>query len=255
MINMNLDQRIKLEEERVCKEYKWQLDLLDQPEYGLKNLEGFKEKGLYALKHINPQIHVTFGNLKLPETTMIVNMGTWFNCPGRKEGFCEICVECYDKHPEVMYKSRTIGRLEQEIFWRASTAEEFAKALLNQIEIKNNSTRKYKVKQIRWNEVGELRDQKDYDKLIEVTQIIGEKTGLHSYIYTHNKELDFYDKEDRPYLTVNGSNFMVDNEYRVVPKDTRHLIKEPHFNCDCDCRLCNACAKANKLIIVEELRK
>ena len=252
---MNLDQRIELELEKVTKEYQWQLDLLDKPEYGLKNLKAFKEKGKYALQHLNPQIHVSFGNLKLPETTMIVNLGTWFNCPGRKDGFCDICVKCYDKHPEVMYKDRTIGRLEQEIFWRACTAEEFTKALLNQIEIRNNSTRKYKIKQIRWSEVGDLRNQNDYQKLLEVTTLIGEMTGLHSYIYTHNKDIQFYDKNSRPYLTVNGSNFMVDNEYRVVQKDTRKLITEPHYNCDCDCRLCNACAHPNNLVIVEELRE
>lgn len=252
---MNLEERIENELRQVVKEYKWQLGLLNEPEEGLKDLDSFKEKGYYAIEHLNPQMHVSFGNAKLPKTTMIVNLGTWFNCPGRKEGFCEICKVCYDKHPEVMYKDRTIGRLEQEIYWRACSAEEFAKALINQIEIRNNSTRLYKVRQIRWSEVGELRNQEDLEKLIKVTNIIGELTGLQSYIYTHNKSLNFPSKEERPFLTINGSNFMIDNEYRVVSKNTRHLIEEPHFDCDCDCTVCNACAHANKLIIVEELRK
>lgn len=252
---MKLEERIEHEQEKVVEEYKKQLKLLEKPEHGLKDLEAFKEKGNYAIKHLNPECHVTFGNAKLPKTTMIVNMGTWFNCPGRKEKFCNICEICYDKYPEVMYKSRTIGRLEQEIFWRACTAEEFATALINQIEIRNASTRMYKVKQIRWCEVGELRNQEDLEKLIEVTNIIGEEVGLKSYIYTHNKELSFNSKEDRPYLTINGSNFMVDNEYRVMPKEEIEKYNKPHFKCDCDCTVCNACAHNNEIVIIEELRK
>lgn len=251
---MNLEQRIEIEEQKVTEEYKKQLDILDKPEHGLKDIEAFKQKGEYAITHLNPECHVTFGNAKLPKTTMIVNMGTWFNCPGRKEGFCDICIECYDKHVEVMYKDRTIGRLEQEIFWRACTAEEFAKALINQIKIRNASTRMYKVKQIRWCEVGELRNQSDLEKLIDVTNMIGEKTGIKSYIYTHNRNLSFCSKEMRPYLTINGSNFMIDNEYRVLSKGT--ITKNsPFFICECDCTVCNACYHANGIIIVEELRK
>ena len=252
---MNLEKRIEIEQEQVIKEYKWQLELLDQPEHGLKDINAFKEKGYYAIEHLNPEMHVTFGNKKLPETTMIINMGTWFNCPGRKNGFCDICTKCYDKHVEVMFKDRTIGRLEQEIFWRACTAKEFAKAVINQINIRNASTRMYKVKQIRWCEVGELRNQKDLDKLIEVTNIVGKETGIKSYIYTHNKNLTFPDKESKPFLTINGSNFMVDNEYRVLPEEEIEKITEKYFKCDCDCTVCNACAHANGIIIVEELRE
>lgn len=252
---MNLQNRIEQVQEKVINEYKKQLEILDQPEPGLKDLNAFKEKGYYAIEHLNPQMHVTFGNAKLPKTTMIVNLGTWFNCPGRTHGFCDICHICYDKYVEVMYKERTIGRLEQEIFWRACNPKEFAKALINQINIRNASTRKYKVKQIRFSEVGELRNQYDLNKLIEVSNIVGENTGIKSYVYTHNKELEFIDKENRPYLTINGSNFMVDNEYRVLPEEKIKDIKERYFRCDCDCTLCNACAHANNIIIIEELRK
>lgn len=251
---MNLEERIEFEQKKVVDEYKKQLEILDQPEPGLKDLTAFKEKGYYAIEHLNPQNHVTFGNAKLPKTTMIVNLGTWFNCPGRTQGFCNICQICYDKYVEVMYKERTIGRLEEEIFWRACNAEEFAKALINQINIRNASTRKYKVKQIRFSEVGELRNQEDLEKLIDVSQIVGKETGIKSYVYTHNKNLNFYTKE-REYLTINGSNFMIDNEYRVLPEEEIENIKEPFFKCDCDCTLCNACAHANGILIIEELRK
>ena len=78
--------------------------------------------------------------------------------------------------------------------------------------------------------------------------------NIKSYIYTHNKSLNIHSKDLRPYLTINGSNFMVDKEYRIVKKNEKNLIKELHFDCDCDCTLCNVCAHANGLLIIEEER-
>lgn len=237
---------------KVRSEYLNQLEKLI-PEKGLKNVELFKKKGYWALDYnnIEPKMHVIFGNAKLPETTCIVNLGTWFNCSGRKEGFCEICKECYDKQIEVRFKERTKDRLEHEIFWRTVDAKTFSYEL-----IKHILQSKIKVNKIRWSEVGELRNQKDLEKVIKCSNIIYDKLGIKSYIYTHNKNLDF--NIERPYLTINGSGFMVDNEYRVV-KD-----REKEYNnlsdlsnkkdCICDCNHCDYCSRKNNFILIEELR-
>lgn len=240
--------------EEVRKEYWLELWKL-QPERGLKNVKNFRKKGIWALKNMNPKLHVTYGNAKLPKTTCIVNLGTWLNCSGRKEGFCEICKECYDKSPEVRFKERTKDRLEQEVFWRTLNAKTFGLILAREIANHNNKT-KNKVNLIRWAEVGEIRNQEDLIKIRDVSNIINELLGIKSYIYTHNKNLDF--DIDRPNLTINGSGFMVDNEYRVV-KD-----KEEEFNnlsdlsnkrdCVCDCTICSYCSKKDSFILVEELR-
>ena len=249
-----MNRELYKEVEEVRKEYWLELWKL-QPERGLKNVKKFRKKGMWALKNMNPKLHVSYGNAKLPKTTCIVNLGTWLNCSGRKEGFCEICKECYDKSPEVRFKERTKDRLEQEAFWRTLDAKTFGLILAREISNHNNKT-KNKVNLIRWAEVGEIRNQEDLIKIRDVSNIIGGLLGIKSYIYTHNKNLDF--DIDRPNLTINGSGFMVDNEYRVV-KD-----REEEFNnlsdlsnkrdCVCDCTICSYCSRKDSFILIEELR-
>lgn len=234
-----------------------QLKLL-KPERGLKNVNNFKKKVLWALDNLNPKLHFICGNAKLPKTTMIINLGTWFNCPGRKEGFCELCEKCYDKSPEVRFKERIKDRLEHEIFFRAHTAEELIRIILVNIDFWNNHHRT-KIKNIRWSEVGDLRNQEDLDKVIDISNEIFRRRNIKSYIYTHNQSLDFWSKE-RPGLVINGSGFMVDNEYRVVEKGKR----EEEYNtledisnkrdCICDCTKCGYCLEKNGFILIEELR-
>lgn len=249
-----MNKELYKEIEEVRKEYWLELWKL-QPERGLKNVKKFRKKGMWALKNMNPKLHVSYGNAKLPKTTCIVNLGTWLNCSGRKEGFCEICKECYDKSPEVRFKERTKDRLEQEAFWRTLDAKTFGLILAREISNHNNKT-KNKVNLIRWAEVGEIRNQEDLIKIRDVSNIIDGLLGIKSYIYTHNKNLDF--NINRPNLTINGSGFMVDNEYRVV-KD-----KEEEYNnisdlsnkrdCICDCTICSYCSRKDSFVLIEELR-
>lgn len=252
-----IDTKFKKEFDKVFSEYYSELLTL-KPEPGLKDVNSFRQKGLWAFKILKPQLHIIFGNAKLPETTCIVNMGTWFNCSGRKNGFCDICQKCYDKQIEVRFKERTRDRLEQEIYWRSCDAKTFAFELIRKIVLnnQNNSFIRLKTKKIRWNEVGELRNQDDLIKVRDVSNIVFNILGIESYIYTHNKELDF--TIDRPHLTINGSNFMVDNEYRVVDdieKEFNNLSDISNKReCICDCTQCSYCSEKGGFILIEELR-
>lgn len=242
---------------KIKKEIYIELEIL-KPEKGLKNIKRFKENYLWALNNIEPKMHVSVGNLKLPKSTLIFNLGTWFNCSGRKKGFCDICQECYDKSPEVRFKQRILDRLEQEVWWRSNSPYNIAREIIIFIT-KWNKTHKIKIDRIRFAEVGELRNNRDLEKLIIVSNIIGHYLGIKSYIYTHNKELNF--KKTRHYLTINGSNFMVDNEYRVVRKENLEEEYETlkdlsnKRDCICDCNKCpNYCLDKNGLILIETLR-
>lgn len=247
-------ERLEKEKNLVIEEYTSSLNILE-PEYKLKNIEAFKEKAFKAFENLKPQIHVVFGNAKLPETTAIVSCGTWFNCAGRTEGFCPLADKCYDKCREVMSDKITHFRLEEEIAFRGLTAKEIATEIIEQINV-HNAKPKYKnsqIKQIRWNEVGEMRNQEDLEKIVEVSNLVYDALNVKSYIYTHNKYLNF--DIERPNLTINGSNFMVDNEYRVMKESEIKNIEETFFKCDCDCTKCNVCAKPHKILIVEEERR
>ena len=96
-----------------------------------------------------------------------------------------------------------------------------------------------------------MRNQEDLEKVVEISNIIYDALEIESYIYTHNKYLDF--DIERPHLTINGSGFMVDNEYRVIHKGEK--VEEEHFDCSCDCKSgCDICTRKLGLLIVEELR-
>ena len=220
---MNKKMRLRLEKIKTFSEYLYLLDIL-KIEKGLKDIEKFKDKVYWALEDINPRLVITYGNAKLPKTTAIINLGSWFNCPGRKDGFCELCKVCYDKYPEVMYKERIRSRIENEIYWRGLTAEELAKEISEKLIEHNKHTRKYKVNLIRFGEVGDLRDQKDLEKLIELSDLIYNYIGIKSYVYTHNHKLNF--NQERKHLTINGSGFMVDNEYKVLLKSKIEEVLE-----------------------------
>ena len=131
-----------------------------KPQKGLKNIHSFRKKVFWALDNLEPKFHFTCGNAKLPKETMIINLGCWFNCSGRKEGFCNICNECYDKQPEVRFKERIKDRIEQEIIFRAFGKEFLTDHIIQTIN-NYNKTHKNKIKNIRWSEVGELRNQSD----------------------------------------------------------------------------------------------
>lgn len=238
------------EKEIVIREYKAQLAVL-QPEFGLKNVEAFVEKAYDAFENVEPQMHVVFGNAKLPETTAIVSCGTWFNCAGRTEGFCELAEVCYDKCREVMSSDITRFRLEEEIAFRSLSSDGVAEQISRQIRVQNARENHPNVKQIRWNEVGEMRNQDDLIKIVEVSNILYNEFGVHSYIYTHNKYLDF--DLDRPHLTILGSGFMVDNEYKVF--EDINEMPENFFDCHCDCTQCNVCPMKLGIVIGEEVRK
>ena len=250
-------ERLENEKKLVIEEYISSLNIL-KPEYKLKNVKGFKEKAYKAFENLNPQMHVTFGNAKLPKTTAIVSCGTWFNCSGRTKGFCPLAEKCYDKCREVMSYKITKFRLEEEIAFRGLTAEEIAHQVIQQIK-KENAKEKNKDNQvnlIRWNEVGELRNQNDLEKMIKVSNIVFDELEIKSYVYTHNKYLNF--NIERPNLIINGSNFMIDNEYKVVPNIEEEFNNLSDLSnkreCICDCTKCSYCSHQNHFVLVEEER-
>ena len=59
---------------------------------------------------------------------------------------------------------------------------------------------------------------------------------------------------DRPHLTINGSGFMVDNQFTVVkPKNYKRYVEEHDcFECPQKCEMCNSiCSKKLGVEIVE----
>ena len=218
-------------------------------EKGLSNTDAFKERYQKAFNTMHSIPYISFGNKKLPKTTAIYNTGCWFLCPGRLEGYCELHQECYAKKREVM-GSVISSRLNNYYFWKSNSAEKIAMFISYSIEtekLKGNN-----VNLLRFNEVGELENQEDLDKMVKVSNIVYNNTGVRSYTYTHNRNLNY--NIERPNLTICGSGFMIDNKFTVVkPEDYKQYVEDHKcIECPQKCELCNSiCSKKLGVEIVE----
>lgn len=218
-------------------------------EKGLSNVEAFKERYINAFVQMHPMPYISFGNKKLPKTTAIYNIGTWFLCPGRLDGFCELSEVCYAKCREVM-GSVIKSRLNNYLFWKINNAEKIA--MFISYSIKAEQLKGNKVNLLRFNEVGELENQQDLEKMIKISNIVYLKTGVKSYTYTHNRNLNF--NIDRPNLTICGSGFMIDNQFTVVkPEDYKQYVDSHNcIECPQNCEYCSSiCSKKLGAEIVE----
>ena len=221
-------------------------------EKGLSNVEAFKERYINAFVQMYPRPYIAFGNKKLPKTTAIYNIGTWFLCPGRLEGFCELSTECYAKSREVM-GSVNKSRLNNYLFWKTNDAEKIAMFII--YSIKAEQLKGNKINLLRFNEVGEIENQEELEKMIKISNIVYLKAGVKSYTYTHNRNLNF--NIDRPNLIINGSGFMVDNCFTVVkPEDYKQYVKDHNaVECPQNCEYCGSiCSKKLGVEIVEVLK-
>ena len=221
-------------------------------ERGLSNVEGFKKRYQDAFDQMHPMPHITFGNKKLPKTTAIYNIGCWFLCPGRLEGYCELNTVCYAKCREVM-GNVIQSRLNNYYFWKSNNAEKIA--MFISYSIKAEQLKGNQVNLLRFNEVGELEDRGDLEKMVKVSNIVYNNTGVKSYTYTHNRGLNF--NIDRPNLTICGSGFMIDNKFNVIkPENYKEYVKSHGcIECPQKCELCGSiCSKKLGLEIVEVLK-
>ena len=224
-------------------------------EKGLSNVEAFKERYIKAFKQIVPIPNIAFGNKKVPETTAIVNTTSWFLCPGRLKGFCELNEVCYDKCREVM-GSVCKSRLNHDLWWRTNDAQTIADFYIVSIKARNLKKPNQQVNLVRFQEVGDFRHIEDLNKMIDVSNIIYDEIGINSYTYTHNRDLP-YNILKRPHLTINGSGFMIDNQFTVVPPSDFERYAEEHdcYKCPQKCELCNSiCSLKLGIEIVEVLK-
>lgn len=221
-------------------------------ERGLNNVEAFKKRYQKAFNTMHSIPYISFGNKKLPKTTAIYNTGCWFLCPGRLEGYCELHEVCYAKCREIM-GNVIQSRLNNYYFWKSNSADKIAMFISYSIEtekLKGN-----KVNLLRFNEVGELENQEDLDKMVKVSNIVYNNTGVRSYTYTHNKNLNY--NIERPNLTICGSGFMIDNCFTVVkPEDYKEYVDANNcIECPQNCGDCGSiCSKKLGVEIVEVLK-
>lgn len=181
----------------------------------------------------NGGFNYTIGNKKLGKDTLIFNMGPASNCPSKALGLCQVPAGlCYALKAERLYPQCLPFRKAQARYWKRSCPEKIARDI-------REALKKHKaIKYIRVNESGDFYSQKDVEKLFFIAAWVPDVTF---YIYTARRDLDF--RQPRPgNLVINGSGFMVDNNFCYEAKNVR-------LTCPGDCRICNLCKRPSGNII------
>lgn len=198
---------------------------------------------------------VSFGNSKLPKTTMIINITSAHDCPSRRMGMCQLdkcgigSKKCYALNTE-RFRSNTLVFRRRQTKWWNQTVQQCVDSFYAMLR----KTRR-KITAVRVGEAGDLRSAKDLEVIVRLawlTRLL--KMDLKWYLYTARKDLVTSYILDKlpPNITINGSGWMAHNEFRAVatgaepPKpDGRKQVW-----CEGDCTKCQLCLKPRGIQIL-----
>lgn len=176
---------------------------------------------------------LSFGNTKLPKTTMIFNITSATNCPSKVLGLCKVCDVCYAVKSEKLWKTVLPYRTRQSMYWGLYSAEKIymdIKAVLKR--------KRLKITAFRINEAGDFRDQEDVSKLDYISQRLKKEFGIVTYCYTARSDLDFSGVS----FIVKGSGHKQKNGQTIVIRKGEKVPKR-YIVCPANCKVCSLCQK------------
>lgn len=187
----------------------------------------------------------TFGNNKLPTSTLIFNMGTAARCPSRELGLCETIncgIKCYALKAEQQYKNAVPQyRTRQEIAWKEMSAIEIANKFINAIKRKRSPTTA-----IRFNESGDFWSQDCVSKLNDITKIVQkEYPELRVYGYSARRDLDFKLRGIKFIIKASSGDFGNNGSTCVV--DKYETVPSGYIKCPGSCKTCSICSQPTKI--------
>ena len=193
----------------------------------------------------------SYGNKKLPASTMIFNLTTAKNCPSK---LCKVAEFCYAKKGENRYVEVFLRNLRNKIMLENISLKDFMKLLELYIEYAP-----MKIKNIRLSEEGDFMSLKYVKIANDIAGHIKAKYGITTTIYTA-KPYDYGNFEN---LIVNASLPQIKNPTRYFFAKKEKELKElgvnlngkgiqyndevgHYFVCTCECRLCGFCYRTKE---------
>lgn len=181
----------------------------------------------------------SIGNKKLPDGTAIFNMNPAKTCPSMALGLCQCAGKCYAFKAERLYPQVLPFReRQQKAFLELSPA-----VIANAIYF--GGTKKQPITCFRFSEAGDFANQAAVDKMTEVCKLL-KAGGIACYGYTARKDLDF--TELKKFATVQGSGFMVSNNFKFIPKGG--TTEGCDVTCAGDCRICSICWEGKQGLVI-----
>jgi len=157
------------------------------------------------------RILCSIGNLKVGKDTLIMNITSATDCPSRQRGLCQVPPgACYALRAEKRFPAVRPYRNRQTDVWDQLTAEEIAE----DIKVLAGRRRKIPLKYLRMQESGDFRHHGDLVKMSRLADLL---KGVVT-VYTYTARRDLFPARTSSNLVINGSGFMVDNNFKVVNK-------------------------------------
>lgn len=203
-------------------------DLLDTVVPSMESARDFYPKFDMLLR-----LFPTWGNQKIPDDHLILNMGPGVLCPSDMSGYCELGLwggtdsavpnlrgSCYALNTERMRHTALMNRLIAMIQWWTMPPSWYAELILALVR-----TRGVPVKFVRFNESGNLWGQPGFDKMVEICEIVHRRRpDLHFYTYTHNPHIDIthapaylaINLSERRHFTLGRKVIKADNVFGVL---------------------------------------
>ena len=214
----------------------------------------------------------SFGNLKVPEDVMIINLTSAWNCP-TTESECPFKKVCYARREEsgpMTYLQ--LRNLRNQHIYKYLTPRGILKLIETYIE-----QAPVRIRYIRISEDGDFPDQETVNFCDKLAGHIKVKYGIQTIAYTH-RQLDYSGVKN---IIINASDYRIKNATRYfICTDKKSWAELPDglsngetnpggidtsngvFKCKCDCRKCYFCYRTKEengepegpVTVVEELR-
>jgi hypothetical protein len=214
---------------------------------------------------VKSKLKCSVGNLKVGKDTIILNITSATDCESLKRGLCQVPYgKCYALRAEKQYPDVLPYRRAQTRVWDSLTPEEIAADVKKMVYSKS---RKVPIKYLRMQESGDFRNQADVAKTSRLADLL--KGVVRVYTYTARRDLRFGGLS--PNLVINGSNFKVNNSFKVTDEQGFNACPKgnpPSYDCakcpsPCKsprchgikgggCFKCGLC-KTNKGLVIREL--
>jgi hypothetical protein len=198
-------------------------------------------KGRYYA--LSDTVRIARGNRKIGPDTLILNMDAAADCRAARAGLCQLDTvrRCYARKAEYMYPGVIEYRRCQSAYFHSKPAADICRDLDTLLSKPGLQDIRY----LRFNESGDFRNQRDVNKLNAISTHLWIRFEIVVYGYTSRRDLDF----TKTCFIVNGSGFMLDNEFRAVRAGS---VPAGALKCPGACYGCDWCKAKRGQIIYNE---
>lgn len=191
----------------------------------------------------------SYGNSKLPENILIINLTSAWNCPSIKNLECPLGKYCYARKGEAKNNNVQLRNLRNQMSYEYMSVKEILQIVETYIE--NAPAR---IEYIRISEDGDFPHQHIVDFCDKIAGHLKAKYGIKTTAYTH-RQLNYTNCQN---MVINMSDYRIkggdryfivlpENQWEQIPDGLNldnimkvgNSIAQGTFKCICDCRKCN----------------